>query len=177
MRNSHQTGENTAPIPVTEGLMQGEVLSPLLFSLYLFDIEANLREKGLTGVRILKDLELHLLMFADDTVIISSTPRGLQLKIWALKRYFANLKLKVNLGKTRVVVFRRGGRLPKNLKFYFGEDEIEIVKQCVYLGVPFSSSCKFRIATTHFKAKAKRAAAAVLKTIFRGRIVNLEFGN
>jgi hypothetical protein len=42
----------SSPIEITEGLAQGEVLSPLLFSLYISDIEELLQQFGVEGIFI-----------------------------------------------------------------------------------------------------------------------------
>jgi len=57
---------------MTEGLAQGEVLSPLLFSLYIHDIEDELKKFGVRGIEISPQLELHILLYADDMVWSSS---------------------------------------------------------------------------------------------------------
>ena len=37
---------------ITEGLLQGEVISPLMFALYISDIESFLEEEGIRGVSL-----------------------------------------------------------------------------------------------------------------------------
>ena len=59
------------------GLLQGEVLSPILFSLFLNDIEMYLQANANAGIT-LDQLSIYLLMFADDAVIFSETIEGLQ---------------------------------------------------------------------------------------------------
>jgi hypothetical protein len=57
--------------------MQGESLSPLLYSLYVNDIEVELIIQGCQSDE-LKNLNLFLLMYADDTVIFSENVEDLQ---------------------------------------------------------------------------------------------------
>lgn len=45
----------------------------------------------------------------------------------------------VNASKTKIVVSRRAGRLSANLKFCYGEQEIQIVLSFEYLGVTVSA--------------------------------------
>jgi hypothetical protein len=52
------------------GLMQGEYLSPLLYSFYVNDMEIELIISGCQSYE-LKSLNLFLLMYADDTVLLS----------------------------------------------------------------------------------------------------------
>lgn len=77
----------TDPIPITEGLAQGCILSPLLFSLYTCDIEEVLKDLQAGGIQISRDLLLHILLYADDMIIMSPTPEGLKMKIRCLQKY------------------------------------------------------------------------------------------
>jgi hypothetical protein len=163
-------GGLSSSIDITEGLMQGEVLSPLLFSMYVSEIEKILIDSGIAGVKISASLILQILLFADDMVLMAGTPQQLQRKINLLKSYFEKLGLKVNLSKTKVMVFRKGGRVKAGLHFTYGQDSIEIVNQYTYLGVPFSCSGVFSKAAQHFKRKGISALAAVWKVIIGGKV-------
>jgi len=67
--------------------------------MYLNDLEEELFIKGSQGVEI-GAMKLFLLMYK-------------------LIEYCSRWKLSVNRDKTKVVVFRKGGRLPDNLSFYY----------------------------------------------------------
>jgi hypothetical protein len=75
-------------IEITEGLMQGDSASPICFSLYINDIADVLCKSGISGIRITENLELHILLFADDAVVLASSSRALQLKLNLLEKYF-----------------------------------------------------------------------------------------
>ena len=49
---------------------------------------------------------MFLLLFADDIVLLSSTPSGLQNQIDSLEKVSQSLGLTVNLDKTKMMVFR-----------------------------------------------------------------------
>jgi hypothetical protein len=100
-------GVLSSPIDITEVLAQGEVLSPLLFILYISDIEEVLQQFWVSGITIDSSCQLHILLYADDIVVLSNTRQGLQVKIRKLERYFDANRLTVNL-KTKIGVFRRG---------------------------------------------------------------------
>ena len=59
------------------GLLQGEVLSPFLFSLFLNDLDLHLQQDQNVGLT-LEQLSIYLLLFADDAVLFSDTIEGLQ---------------------------------------------------------------------------------------------------
>ena len=50
------------------GLLQGEICSPIMFSLFLNDIELHLQADINAGITI-DQLSIYLLLFADDAVI------------------------------------------------------------------------------------------------------------
>ena len=69
------------------GVRQGENLSPFLFSIFMNDLEDYLEQHGVTGIicetqdeedLVVTYFKLFLLLYADDTVIISETSNGLQ---------------------------------------------------------------------------------------------------
>ena len=92
------------------GLMQGESLSPLLYSLHVNDIEVELINQGCQSYE-LKKLNLFLLMYADDTVIFSENVEDLQNLINSVNVIANDHGLYVNLNKTKIVVFRSRGNV------------------------------------------------------------------
>ena len=56
---------------------------------------------------------IHHLFFADDEILVSDTISGLQNKLNLIKMQPQRLGLEVNLDKTQIVVFRKGGHLSK----------------------------------------------------------------
>lgn len=158
----------TQPIDVSEGFMQGEILSPFLHSLYASEMEKVLINSNVPGIKIVHYFFLHQLCYADDTVL-ASTPVYLQQKINILKEYFEKLGLKLNLRKTKVMVFMKGGRLHSGLNFRYGEGKIDIVSEYTYLGVPFSFSGVYIQAAKHFKQKGMSALGSVWKVIMGGK--------
>lgn len=59
------------------GVRQGECLSPLLFSLFLNDIEEQFIHSGVEGVDV-NLFKVFLLLYADDMVIFANTANELQ---------------------------------------------------------------------------------------------------
>ena len=112
-------------IDVTEGVLQGETLSSLLFALFISNLEIFLKEKEVDGVTINELLKLTLLAFADDIVIFAETVESMTHILEALLEYSSLSKLTVNTSKMNVVIFRKCRRNPSNLKFYFGNKQID----------------------------------------------------
>ena len=62
-----------------QGLRQGCVLSPTLFSILINEIATNVANEGKHGIQLLPGLiELFILLFADDGALLSCSPHGLQ---------------------------------------------------------------------------------------------------
>ena len=99
------------------GLRQGCILSPMLFSLFINEIASSVEQQGMHGIQLLPGLvEIFLLLFADDIVLISDTPRGLQNQLDVLSSACKDLFLHINTDKTKVMVFRKGGFLGQTRK-------------------------------------------------------------
>ena len=145
------------------GLMLGEICSPILFSLFVSYIETSLHENVDAGIT-LEQLSLYLILFADDMVIFSDTPEGLQLSLSLdrLHRYCDSWNLTVNSDKTKVMVFRKGGRLSNNEQWFYNGVTLEIVNQFNYLGLVFTSGGSFMQATKTLSGKALGAMCSLL---------------
>lgn len=100
------------------GLKQGCIMSPLLFCLFVNDMVDTLN-----GGCVIGNLKIKALLYADDIVLMAPTATSLQLMINDLEKYCQQWNLKVNLTKSKIMVFRNGGKLGKNDKWYFREIE------------------------------------------------------
>ena len=72
-------GKFTEAFECPRGVKQGEVLSPALFSLLINELANEIVKHGQHGVQLLPDiLQIFILMFADDIVLMSDSVCGLQ---------------------------------------------------------------------------------------------------
>ena len=78
------------------GLLQRETISPFLFALFINDIELNLQDNLSDGISN-DQLQLYLLLFADDAVLFSETREGLQNHLINLENYCSYWNLTVYL--------------------------------------------------------------------------------
>ena len=145
------------------GVRQGENLSPVLFSLYLNDLQRVLEKKkqdcGITfnyGNREIQViLKLFILLYADDTVVLGNSERDLQITLDEFYNYCKTWKLNINLSKTKVVIF--GAKKTENFNFKLGNETFEIIDRYKYLGIYFSLSRSFLNARKHIVEQAKKA--------------------
>ena len=76
------------------GLLQGEITSPILFSLFIDDLELFLQNNSSCGLSI-NDMTLILLLFADDTVLFGNSPHDFQKSMNSLHEYCTKWGLEV----------------------------------------------------------------------------------
>ena len=98
--------------------------------------------KGAEGVDVTM-FKLFLLLYADDITVFAESPEGLQNGLDILKEYCSKWKLRVNIEKSKIMVFRKGGQVPRNLKFYYDGSELSVVSSFSYLGVVFTPGGSF----------------------------------
>lgn len=72
---------------VTLGVLQGEVLSPLLFSCFIADFEEFLKAEGIRGVSLSHLIEIILFAYADDIAIPADSKVEMKKILKALKKY------------------------------------------------------------------------------------------
>ena len=158
------------PICCQKGVRQGCNLSPVLFSLFVNDLEDYLADSGYSGI-CLNNKNIRCLLYADDLIICSSDILSLQGLLCTLKSYCDINDLELNIDKTKTIVFRRGGRLASNEKWYFQDRLIENVNSYNYLGLKFSSKGVWTMAQENLSDAAKKSMFS-LKRMF-SQTINL----
>ena len=126
---------HTTPFVHKRGVRQGCVLSPLLFSLFIRDLDQHFKGKGLPGITV-REQTIHSLMFADDVVILANSTEEVQKSLDALLEYCDKWALSVNIDKTKIMRFGRG----KRETFKYNGQSIAITDQYKYLGIILSST-------------------------------------
>lgn len=150
------------------GVRQGCILSPLLFSMFLSELQSDLTKCDARGIDVFADtVGIFSLMYADDIALVADTVIDLQKKVNCLEKYCNKWGLTVNMDKTKVVVFKNGGFVKKSEKWNFGEKEIQVVPSYCYLGVIFSSTLNWSKCVQNLSSKALRAVAGIKKLYFK----------
>ena len=149
------------------GLKQGCLMSPKLFCIFATEISRHLNSHGKHGIQFLPGAAvIHHLLFADDTALISDTITGLQSKLNILYSQCKRLGIEVNLSKTNIVVFRKGGHLSKYEQWQYGENKIEVVNSYKYLGIDFSTRMSFMNSATGLISKAKQSCVQITRALY-----------
>ena len=61
-------------------------------------------------------------MYADDIVLLSKTTKELQLLLHKLEDFCIKWNLKVNIDKTKIIIFNKSGRVLKGYNFFYGNN-------------------------------------------------------
>ena len=131
-----RVGSNwSGEIDCLSGVKQGCKLSPLLFSLMINEVIKKLDANLTSGYQFNPgSYVIKSLLFADDLALPSDTPRGLQQAINLANDSARELGLSINIDKTKVIVFRKGGFLNKDEKWHIDGTMIDVVNNYKYLG-------------------------------------------
>ena len=149
------------------GLKQGEVCSPVLFSLFINELAMEIIQKGKHGIQIIPDLlEILILMFADDMILLSDTVTGLQNQLKILHSSASKLGLIVNLDKSNIVVFRNGGYISEREQWFYGTTKMKIVNMYKYLVVIMSTRLSFTHCLNEMACKAKKGVIRIFKLLW-----------
>ncbi|CAG5083519.1 Similar to Transposon TX1 uncharacterized 149 kDa protein (Xenopus laevis) [Cotesia congregata] len=160
-------GELSKPIDITSGVLQGETLSPILFVLYISDLNTFLTNCGAEGLSLGPCTSLLCLKYADDLVLLARTPVMLRRILKFLERYCDLNDLTVNTDKTKILKSSSSGRINSKDTFKYKEESIEVVKSFEYLGVYFTASLQGDAAALSAVKKSKLASGAVLNILSR----------
>ena len=148
------------------GVKQGDICSPVLFSLFINELALEVIRNGRQGVTFSLDaFELFILLLADDVVLLSETVIGLQTQLNSLCRAAKSLCLKVNIGKSNIVVFRKGGYLGARERWVYEGTVMPVVNAYKYLGIYFSTRLSFVAACRDIASKAKKALLCIFQRL------------
>ena len=95
--------ETSKYVDILQGVAQGCTLSPNLFKVYINDMAVAV-EPAKQVVTMGEDTAVSGLMFADDFVLISETPEGLQQQIEKALKYTRKWRVTANVEKCATVI-------------------------------------------------------------------------
>ncbi|XP_077255212.1 uncharacterized protein LOC143893561 [Temnothorax americanus] len=132
-------GEKGSCFCMVKGVRQGCPLSAMLFILLLADLEETMMKGQDRGV-IVERIKFWTLAYANDIVAITEDKEEIKRTMKRLEKYFDRKKLRVNVGKTKVMRFRKKVGKMKKMEWKWMGEEIKEVKEFYYLGYTFQKN-------------------------------------
>jgi hypothetical protein len=156
--------------PLTAGVRQGGVLSPVLFAIFIDDLVDVVRRTNV-GCYI-SHICCAIFLYADDILLLAPSITGLQLLLSACESYLRDIDMNINVNKSHCIRFGpRFNRACEKLTLSNG-CMLEWTTSCKYLGVCLESSFVFRVSFDAVKCQFFRSFNAIYSKV--GRIASEE---
>ena len=97
---------------------------------------------------------------------MSETVVGLQTQLNSLQHAASELELKVNMNKSNIIVFRKGGYLGARERWIYDGVVMPAVHMYKYLGIYFTTRLSFVAACRDLASRAKNALLFILQKLY-----------
>lgn len=122
--NVSDNRSTSEPILQTNGVLQGDPLSPLLFILAAEEILRLTQREGINAYA-----------YADDIVVGSKDITKLQETMDVVEEWCTKHKFEINVKKTQMMIFRNSGRTPEAAEIFIQNKKLKTVPDYKYLGM------------------------------------------
>ena len=126
---------------------------------YIDQLEHHLQSHDQDAPKLL-DTKVPILLYADDVVLLSQSPSGLQKRLNVLQLFCAEKLLTVNMSRTQVVIFNNF-RHSHSDSFLYSHQQLQIVEQYTYLGIVLHKGGFYKRAISKLTSAGKRALFAM----------------
>ena len=150
------SGRLSRDIEINSGVMQGSILGPILFNIFINDLLEELHNSPYGAP--MGNIRIAALGFADDVVLISDSKQNMQKLLDICESWGTKNRMAFNMSKCKAMVFNRPPRTIFGL-FKMRNQHIKVVKEFKYLGITLSTKRLTNLYTRHFAIvmeKAKR---------------------
>ena len=141
---------------INQGVKQGCILSPILFNIFMSDLQEKLESEENDPVGISPDEICGCLIWADDLLILSESEQGLRNMLQTLHIFSESNGLNINMDKTKIMIFNKTGRHIRR-KYFFGTQEIGTTREYKYLGFKVTPSGEINSGLVDLKDRALKA--------------------
>ena len=123
---------------IVRGVRQGGVISAFLFNIYINDILECISQIDV-GCK-LGISRINVMAYADDMILLSPSVKSLQLLIDKMHELLDGHNLKINVGKTAVIIFGKNRALTSgNVSLFFNGTRLNVLNSVKYLGCVLTS--------------------------------------
>ena len=120
---------------LSNGVKQGGILSPYLFSLYLEPLIDNLTRSGI-GCRM-GNVMCNIFVYADDVVLLAPSVKALQNLTRICDLYSRDFNLSFNGDKSEIIIFDNNKNINCNINVYLNTKRLKITTNFCHLGIVF----------------------------------------
>ena len=113
-----------------KGVSQGCSLSPILFNIFINTLALDLDNCSTDSLELPNGSRTSRLMYAEDVILISNSPEGLQNLVDSVSTFCNKWKMTVNPTKSKCILFKSKNKINKKDNFNIGEYYLENVSQC-----------------------------------------------
>ena len=92
-------------------------------------------------------------MYADDLLVISPSPEGLQQSLNVIHKHAQDWKLKFNTKKSNIIIFSGNGQNKNKVNFKYENETLQIVEKQTYLGIEMTPSGRYTYAREILRKK------------------------
>ena len=162
---------------VLTGTKQGGVISPRIFTMYMDELIARLRKRGI-GCHII-DLFVACILYADDLCLVAPTRGALQEMLDICQEYCTEFCLSFNVKKSKVMLF---GKVKSNVinPLTLNGKKLDFVPEWRYLGVTVVAGNNLSFSIRPALASFYRAVNCVLSVLHKPNeliLMNLLYSN
>ncbi len=115
------------------GVKQGNTLSPIIFGIFINDVVDDVKSVNI-GINI-NGINVCILLYADDIVLLSETEEGLQKLLDKVYEWSRKWKIKFNAQKSNILYVRQPHVPRTDYSFKLGDINLSKVEQYKYFGI------------------------------------------
>jgi hypothetical protein len=146
-------GSFSSPVPISSGVVQGSVLGPLLFSIFVNDVDNVIESSNV--IKYADDIKLTISFSID---CASQASRKLQEDLHKLHCWSLNNGLSLNPAKCKIMHF--GHKNPSHL-YSLDDRPLNVVSCTKDLGIYVSDQCTFHEHVSYISTKANKMLGLV----------------
>ena len=151
------SGEKSETKTIKHGVLQGSVPGPLLFILYINDLQSTIRNSN-------------TFLFADDTCLLNSNSKikciekQLNYDLKMLYKWLCASKISLNVTKTEVVLFHHDNKpIDHELRLKLNGKYLSLSESVKYLGITINHNLSFSQQLDSLSIKLRHANGALSK--------------
>jgi Reverse transcriptase (RNA-dependent DNA polymerase) len=131
-------GKSSEPFPILSGLLQGSLLSPLLYSVFIDDLVEDLNTSAVVPDFGLEDHFFRCLLYADDIVLLANSRRKLAQLLGICEAHSITNRYRFNVSKCELIMSTTTKDAEIALMLY--QSHLPVSQRFCYLGCSIDSS-------------------------------------